>query len=290
MKQIKFITTFSNNGYYVYGQSWIESFLEFTKSYDHITAKVYVDNMDISILNSNDKIQFVKYDQTIPEHKSWVESFRTTSNHDDWNKNLSIKFSFKSFVMIDMLKNNNEDIIIWLDADSIFTSCDFDMFPFDILDNKFLAIQREDGSEHCESGIVIFDASHKDKNKFVEFFESQYTNSAHYNSYGQFFDGYALFRTIANTGIAFVDLNEGYGIGGIQSDPNCTFLNPALRKRFYHNIGITGKRQYKRWQDFVNIDPLFQLIHGANDKTPEERAQENLARANEKIKKLIRRI
>lgn len=286
MKKIKFVTTFSENGYHVYGQSWIESFLEFTKAYDHITARVYVNGMDLSTLPQSDKIQIVDYDGAIPKHGPWVTAFLESSCHDQWNRDLSIKFSFKSFVMLDMLKNNNKDIVIWLDADSIFTSYDFETFPFDILHGKFLAIQREHGSEHCESGIVIFDTEHTDKNNFLKYFEKQYADSSQYNSYGQFFDGYALYRSIVFSNIDFVDLNDGYGLGGIQSDPDCTFLNPALKSRFYHNIGITGKRNYKRWQDFAKIDPFFQLIHGVNDpvpKTVEEITQENLAKVNAKI-------
>lgn len=288
MKNIKFITTFSSNGYHVYGKSWIESFLEFTKNYNHITAKVYADGIDLTSTHTNPKLEIVNFNHEIPQHRGWVSLFRSNSHHDNWNRDLSIKFSYKSFVMINELKNNSQDIIIWLDADSIFTSYDFENFPLDILDNRFLAIQKEYGSEHCESGIVIFDSSHPDKEKFVSWFESQYLDPGQFNSYGQFFDGYALNRSIVNTGVPFVDLNEGWGIGGIQSDPNCTFLNPALRSRFYHNIGITGKRNYVSWEKFKD-DPVFKLIHGNNDikvKTIEEIKQENMSVVNDKINRL----
>ena len=292
MKSIKFITTFSENGYHVYGQSWIESFLEFTKAYDHITAKVYVDGMDITTLNYDQhKVDIVDYDTAIPHHKSWINLFREKAIHNNWNKDLGVKFSFKSFVMINELKNNNDCYIIWLDADCIFKSYDFYTFIDDALKNNFIACQKESNSEHVESGIVIFDSEHADKQKFVDRFETFYTTPEEFNSFGQFFDGYAIRRALDNTKVSYNDLNHGYGIGGIQSDPDCTFMNPLLKERFYHNIGITGKRKYQRWQDFAGIDPLFQLIHGVNDpplKTVEEITQENLARANEKIKRLKR--
>lgn len=290
MKNIKFITTFSSNGFFVYGKSWIDSFLEFTKKYEHITAKVYADGIDLSPVYNTPKLEIVDFQTAIPTHQSWVDLFRSTSVHDNWNRDLSIKFSYKSFVMINELKNNTEDIVIWLDADSIFTSYDFDTFPADVLDNKFMAIQKEHGSEHCESGIVIFDSSHPEKEKFVSWFESQYLDPSQYNSYGQFFDGYALNRSIVNTRVGFVDLNEGYGIGGIQSDPERTFLNPALRSRFYHNIGITGKRNYLSWESFKD-DPVFKLIHGNNGsvKSPEEIKQNQISNAAHKINRLKRR-
>jgi hypothetical protein len=292
MRNIKFVTTFSKNGYHVYGKSWIESFLEFTKSYEHITAKIYVDGMNLNTLNYGNKVEFVDFDVQMPHHREWVNLFRNNSRHDSWNKDLAVKFSFKSFVMINELKTNNEDIVIWLDADSIFTSYDFETFPVDILNNKFLAIQKEDGSEHCESGIVIFDSAHQDKTKFVQWFESQYLTPSEFNSYGQFFDGFVLNRTISNTAVDFIDLNLGYGIGGIQSDPSCTFLNPALRSRFYHNIGITGKRNYQDWKNFAQLDPFFKLIHGfdgSDVKTKEQLQKEKLEKVNSKISKLRRR-
>ena len=274
MKNIKFVTTFSANGYQVYGKTWIESFLEKTKKYPNITAKIYVDGLDISQFNYN-KIEVVDYDSEIPTHKSWVELFKNQSKHDTWNRDLGIKFSFKSFVMIDSLKKISDGYVVWLDADCVFMLDDFENWPESLLNNTFMACQREHGSEHVESGIIIFDSEHSDKNQYINEFESYYLDPNKFNNFGQFFDGYAVGRTLNIINIPYVDLNEKYGKGGIQSDPNCTFLNPEIQKRFVHNIGITGKRQYEEWGKFKN-DPLFQLIHGVNDLSLEEQRIENL--------------
>jgi hypothetical protein len=279
MKKIKFITTFNYNGYNVYGKPWIESFLEFTKDYDHISAKVYVNNMDLNLLDYGPKVEVVDFDVVIPEHQEWLELFGKQSKHDQWNRDLAIKFSFKSFVMMDALKNNDNCYIIWLDGDSIFKSYEFDNFPTEILQDTFIACQREDGSEHVESGIIIFDAEHQDKKSYVDCVENLYMNPNMFNNFGQFFDGFVTGRTLNRIQIKYIDLNKKYGIGGIQSDPSCTFLNPELKKRFHHNIGITGKKSYQNWKDFAHKDPFFQLIHGINDKSPEEQLQENLEHA-----------
>jgi hypothetical protein len=279
---IKFVTTFSENGYHVYGKSWIESFLHHTKDRDDIVAKVYVEGMDATQFNLGDKVQVVDFDTEISEHKTWLDIFEKESKHDDWNKKLGIKFSFKSFVMMDAL-SKNDGYVVWLDADCTFESDDFDDFPEDMLQGKFMAAQRENGSEHMESGIVCFNAGHPDKSVFVDKLRSFYMNPEEFNNFGQFFDGYALFRTVRHTNVSFVDLNEGYGIGGIQSDPNCTFLNPLIRKRFIHNIGITGKRKYEEWKNYVKIDERFQLIHGAQGKTVEEIIEERLKKINARL-------
>lgn len=284
MKKIKFVTTFSENGYRVYGQSWIESFLEFTKDYSNIVAKVYVNDMDITKIKYNSKVEVVDFNIVIPEHSSWLTFFQDNSHHGEWNKNLAIKFSFKSFVMMNELKLNDGSYVVWLDADSIFKSYDFDNFIEETLQGKAIACQKEHGSEHVESGIVIFDPSHLDTQTFLKRFEQFYKDANEFNSFGQFFDGYAINRALANTNISYTDLNQGYGIGGIQSDPNCTFMNPVLKNRFQHNIGITGKRNYQNWKDYAKKDKFFQLIHGANELTLSEKIES----INNKIKHLRR--
>jgi hypothetical protein len=263
MKNIKFITTFSDAGYQVYGKTWIKSFLEKTKNYSNITAKIYVNDMNISEF-SYDKIEIVDFDKSIPKHKEWLNLFTKNSKHDQWNKNLAIKFAFKSFVMMTELKETKDGYVIWLDADCVFMDDNFENWPKQLLNDTFMACQREDGSEHVDSGIVIFDSEHTDKQKYIDKFESLYMLPEEFNNFGQFFDGFAIGRTLNTINIQYVNLNETYGKNGIQSDPGCTFLNPEIKKRFIHNIGITGKRQYEEW-DKHKGDKFFQLIHGVND-------------------------
>lgn len=287
MKNIKFITTFNSNGYYVYGQSWIESFLEFTKEYDNITAEIYVNDMNLSLFDFGSKIKVLDFNLAIPQHSTWVNMFKEKSTHDSWNRDLGIKFSYKSFVMLEALKNNNDCYVIWLDGDSIFKSYDFENFPEKLLSENFLACQRESGSEHVESGIIIFDSQHKDKQLFIDCMNFFYSDLNAFNEFGQFFDGFVVGRTINMINIKYIDLNENYGKGGIQSDPSCTFLNPELKKRFHHNIGITGKKTYENWKSFAQKDPMFQLIHGINDKTPEEQLSDSLIKIQKNIKRFL---
>jgi hypothetical protein len=283
MKNIKFVTTFSLAGYHVYGKTWIESFLEKTKTYSNISAKIYVNGMDVSKFNY-DTIEVVDYDTEIPEQYEWVKLFNSNSKHGQWDKDLAIKFSYKSFVMLNALKNINDDYVIWLDADCIFIDDNFEDWPKKLLNDTFIACQREDGSEHVESGIVIFDSEHIDKQKYIDKFESLYLTPAEFNNFGQFFDGYAIGRTLSSINIPHINLNQNYGIGGIQSDPGCTFLNPQIKNRFIHNIGITGKTQYREWNNYKH-DPVFKLIHG-NSISDKEKKQKNLLKITEKIKRL----
>ena len=64
MRNIKFVTTFSASGYEVYGKTWIQSFLDKTKDYPNITAKIYVNGMNVSNFNYD-----LIYDLIIPFSK-----------------------------------------------------------------------------------------------------------------------------------------------------------------------------------------------------------------------------
>ena len=265
MKPIKFITTFSKTGYEVYGKEWINSFINNVKEQD-IMVDLYID-FPISL---NDKrINIINYDTAIPSHKSWLNEFSSLFKGALYNKKMAMRFSYKSFVMQHALKNNSNCYLIWLDGDCIFKPNQTYNDLIDVLHDKFIAVQREHngGQDHCESGFVLFDVDHKDRETFLSTFIKTYelnniiTESSPY-------DGFMIYKSLTN--IDYVDLNENYGKGGIQSDPSCTFLNPILQNRFIHNIGVTGKSQYDSWNTYSKTDEYFKLIQNRARKTPEE--------------------
>ena len=266
MKPIKFITTFSKNGYEVYGKTWIETFTRNVKD-ENITADIYV---DFSLTVSDPRITLINYNLAIPSHKEWMQKFESTYGGAMYNKKMGMRFSYKSFVMQHALDNNENCYLIWLDGDCIFKENQtFSNFQELVLNGKFIAVQREHvgGDDHCESGFVLFDTDHADKQRFNNQFKNNY-KIENIIQMGSPYDGFVIYRSL--NGINYVDLNDGYGRGGIQSDPNETFLHPELNKRFLHNIGITGKSQYQSWSTYSKSDPYFKLIIGRSKKTPEE--------------------
>ena len=266
MKPIKFITTFSKTGYEVYGKKWIETFTKNTQG-QNVSADIYVDSPPY-VLDS--RINLINFDYAIPHHKSWVEEFNLRFTGSVYNKKMGVRFSYKSFVMQYALDNNSGCYLIWLDGDCIFKENEmFDNFQESLLDNKFIAVQREQvgGDDHCESGFVLFDTDHQDKQKFNDQFKANYEIN-NIIKMGSPYDGFVIYRSLKN--IDYVDLNLGYSKGGIQSDPNETFLHPELNKRFLHNIGPGGKTNYESWNTYSKTDEYFKLIQGKVKKTPEE--------------------
>lgn len=266
MKPIKFITTFSKTGYEVYGKTWIESFTKNVKD-ANIFVDIYVD-FPISIFDN--RINLIDYELAIPTHKNWMKQFELAYTGAMFNKKMGMRFSYKSFVMQHALDNNSRSYLIWLDGDCIFKeNQSFNNFQESLLNGKFIAVQREQvgGDDHCESGFVLFDTDHIDKQKFNSQFKTNYEIS-NITQMGSPYDGFVIYKSL--NGIDYVDLNDGYGKGGIQSDANETFLHPELKKRFLHNIGPSGKEQYEGFKRYSSTDEYFKLIKGRAQKTPEE--------------------
>lgn len=283
---IKFITTFSQNGYNLYGKNWIEKFIENTNSPD-ITADIYV---DFPITTNCDRINILDFDTEVPEWKIWSSKFKLRSRHQDYAKTGCLKFSFKAFVMAKALKKATKGYVIWLDGDAMITNNDFDGFPQNIMNGNFAAVQREytGSTVHCESGIVVFDAENKEKELFADNLLNEYLDFMNLMSVAEPFDGYMIWRALIKSNISNTDLNDGFGRGGIQSDPNHTFLNPEINKRFKHNIGVTGKQQYANWESIWRTDDFFKLaVEVVRSIRP--RTQQEIKRVEDKKSKFLSR-
>jgi mannosyltransferase OCH1-like enzyme len=258
-KPITFITTFNENGYELYGKTWIDSFIKnVANKRNNIKAIVYAHNLPNLIID-HPQVQILDYDTIIPEHKEWKEQFLKNSNHTHHIQNYTIRFSHKGFVMQHALDTIKEGYLIWLDGDVVMHNCDYTHFPDDILsDGNVMACQIEDGA-HVESGVILFDIENPNIEIFKQKFKDNYTVEA-MNEYGEPYDGHVIRRSVIHSEIKYYDLNAEYGVGGIQSDPNCTFLHPEIKKRYTHNIGITGKHQYENWEQLKYKDKFFSML------------------------------
>jgi hypothetical protein len=234
-KSTVFVTTFSEKGYHDYGKRWIDTFIENTAD---VSAIIYTD-FDLSIPDT--RVTVLNYNQVIPEHIQWVDTYTNIEGvctpHE---KALGIKFSYKSFVMMHALNNLN-GYVIWLDGDCIFKINSYANLAKSVLNDRFIAIQVDKVCEndewkaenHAESGIVMFDADHKDKEHFLYNFTQLYEPSL-VASMIRPYDGFIIMRSCGN--IEYVDLlPPNYTIS--HCDPELTFIHPELKSRFIHYIG-----------------------------------------------------
>jgi hypothetical protein len=263
-KPVTFFTTFNKSGYELYGKSWIDSFIQNVASTrNNIKAIVYAHG--ISNLTSNHpQVEIVDYDTTFPEHKIWKEKFLNKSNHPSRVKDFTIRFSHKGFVIQHALSNLKKGYGIWADGDVVFKQEDYSSFPNSLFqNNEVLACQIEDGN-HVESGLIIFDLEHPDMPKFLKAYKHNYSLDEVLNNYGEPYDGFVARRALIHSEVEYIDLNKLTGNRGIQSDPNETFQHPEIKKRFIHNIGLTGKRSYSSWDVVKSKDKIFSILEDLN--------------------------
>lgn len=261
-KPITFVTTFHENGYKLYGQSWVESFIKnVAPKRNNIKSIIYTER--VSSLNvKHPQIELLEFEHYIPDHRIWKKNYLKNSNHHIFVKNMTTRFSHKGFVIMDALSRNTQGYLIWLDGDVIFKDFDYSKFPEMFFNNgETIACQIEDGN-HVESGILIFDLENPDLIKFLNSYKKNYELDEILHNYREPYDGHVTRRSIDHSQIKVFDLNEYFGRGGIQSDPNETFLHPEINARFTHNIGVTGKRSYNNWDDVKTKDNIFTILEG----------------------------
>ena len=255
---ITFFTTFNKSGYELYGKSWIKTFIKVANYYNKFHAKIYYEGFKPKEQHQN--IQWIDYNQAIPQHEQWKKDYNSKTNHADYVKTMTVRFSHKAFVIQHALDNYKSDYLIWLDGDCIFKNDNYTTFP-NMLGGKFLACQMEHARDlnHIESGILIFDGKHEHTKIWNEKFKENY-KVENVLSMGEPYDGFIVYKTLKMTGLPFVDLNADYNNRGIQSDPNETFLHPEIHKRFHHNIGWSGKNQYNNWDIIKDRDDIYKKM------------------------------
>lgn len=263
---ITFFTTFHQHGMALYGKHWLSTFIRnVEKSNPNVSARIYVE--DITAPESiRDRIDFLDFNSAIPDHILW----KRRSGELDRLAHPSIKmetirFSHKAFVIMHALRTIETDYAIWLDGDCVFHEASYADFPQNILDGKFLACQLEQGNaitdsgNHIESGVLIFDMNHPDTSKFAARFTENY-QFENLLTLVRPFDGYVTNKTLEELQLPYTNLNEKYGVLGVQGLAENTFRHPELRDRFTHNIGADGKAQYKDWNKVKHADDPFRNL------------------------------
>jgi mannosyltransferase OCH1-like enzyme len=286
---ILFFTTFNKNGFDLYGKVWIDSFIILANYYNKIKAKIYYEGFEPTI--NHPSITWVKYEEAISFHPKWKADYLRKSTHSEYVKTMTVRFSHKAFVIQHALDNNTNDYLIWLDGDCVFKNSDYQQFPKNILEDKFLACQIEHNHDlnHVESGILIFKGNHPDIKKFNNEFKKNY-QVENILPMGQPYDGFLVFKSLLTSQVNYVDLNKSYGKGGIQSDPSMTFCHPEINSKFIHNIGWTGKNQYDNWSDIFKRDDIYikmkSMLFGGSNTVEMQIKKENAFNKLEKLKKM----
>lgn len=164
--KIKIVSTFSDAGYEEYGRNFIESCRQYLSK--DITLTLYVDNVKI-VPDSN--MEILSYDSYIPEMKFFKERHKDKPVHSFIYD--GVKFAYKSYAMCHASKQNDCDILIWLDADTVLQSYIDSKYLLQFLKpNKFAGYIGRKGAP--ETGFIIFDLSNPNANIFFDTFKRYY--------------------------------------------------------------------------------------------------------------------
>lgn len=245
--KVNLATTFNEDGYRLYGKKWIETVSKFWP--ETVTVTLYTD-VDIPDLPSNFTVK--SFSDSFPEHPEFIERVSTyfdeaARNSPDYTlrvkaphfSELTIKFSHKAFVIERELTRTDADIFIWLDGD-VETIANIKETDFkNILKDRFLACQAEKANTlhlHIESGILIFNLTHKLTKRFTEQLTDFYHTDRLFNVRKPY-DGFVIGRILRNNKkLKYIDFNSWRKDLALTSKRGTTFLHPFLRRRFVHWI------------------------------------------------------
>lgn len=186
MRTFSVVTTFNKSGYDEYGFKCISSYLDYWPD----NSKLFVYAEDINI-KENHKIKIININDlsNLTEFKNKNKNIKELNGYKTEEYNFLydfVKFSHKSFVMFDAIKNLTTDWIIWLDGDTISHSPIDDKF-FSIFDTNALALFLERENMFSETGFLAFNRRHPKILKYLKLAELQYNatmvlNDSYYNS------------------------------------------------------------------------------------------------------------
>lgn len=240
--RINLATTFNEDGYYHYGQQWIDTIIKYWPEETRVTLYV-----DFDIPELPDNFNIVSFSDTFPNHQEFAQNVKEhftkkfppnlQSKAINFSR-LTIKFSHKALVIDRELTRNDAGYFVWLDGDvetcANITYADVS----NALGEKFLACQMErQGSRHphVESGILIFNLLHKTTHEFQKKFNQYYYTDKLFEIRKPY-DGYVIGAILKDNQFDYVDFNSKFAVPGLMSTKETTFLHPFLKQRFVHWI------------------------------------------------------
>lgn len=245
------VTTFSKDGYDLYGSRMIESWIKFWPA-NH-TLLVYTENFNIK--ESDPRVQVLNINECCKDlqefkNKSYDIINSATDKREISRVQKTIKWSHKVFVISHALKNYNDQFLIFLDGDTYTTSPIEDNLAYKLVGNHLIAVHFENLAKlglHFETGLLVFNNAHKQMKEFKNLYTSGYKDLKIYNL-KKTWDTFWLIHLYQKYNLDIKDLSEGR---------NGVFNNPLISSKLIHDVGtkkylnagynkFTGKKDESR--------------------------------------------
>lgn len=222
------ITTFSKDGYELYGNRMIDSWLKFWPN--NYTLIVYTEGYELPKKHKQLKTIDINYAcpdlQLFKDNSEKLLIPRNKKNNNRVKK--TIKWCHKVYAMSHAIKNNT-GYLIFLDGDTETTSPVISNLAENLVMNNLFAVHFETlkNKLHFETGLVVFNLSHLKINWLADELVNAYNSLDIYNM-EKTWDGF-LFADLYNRyNLPVKDLSEG-GSG--------VFSHPIVKRCLTHHVG-----------------------------------------------------
>jgi hypothetical protein len=220
----KVITTFSIDGYELYGKKMVNAWLEHWPS--NFELIVYTE--DFNLEEKNPRLKEIDLNDACPTLKEFKEKSKLLYDDNKKTKrriDKAIRWSHKVYAISHALAHSN-DYLIFLDGDTCTRKSVPPDFASSLVKNHLFAVHFEKliHGLHFETGLIVFNLNHPQIHILKEELQKGYDNFKIYNlpkAWDSFWFVH-LYKTF-NLDV----LNLGYGV----------FTNPLVKERIIHNVG-----------------------------------------------------
>jgi len=224
------ITTFSKDGYELYGHKMIESWIQhWPRNY-----KLVVYTEGYSILEKDSRIQEIDINTACLRLNMFKQLSNTLGDQKQSRIDKTIKWCHKVYAIQHAL-SLDDDYLIFLDGDTRTLKTFNEQIPQQAVGNNIFAVHFENLKDglHFETGFVVFNLKHKKTEWLKNILTSAYDNLDIYNM-KKTWDGYWLAYLYKQYNLPVKNLAET--CAGV-------FCNPLIKDILYHDVGTAKYRQ-----------------------------------------------
>lgn len=222
---MKIVTTFSLDGYELYGKRMINTWLQYWPS----NAELIIYTEDFKIHEQDSRLKEIDIFKACPNLKQFKEKsekIKVNCQKETNRIKKAIRWSHKVYVISHAL-NLNCDCFLFLDGDTYTTNKINDNLIKDLLQNHLIAVHFEQikNDLHFETGAIAFNLKHSQTQLLKDKLQSGYDNLEIY-SLQKPWDGFWFSYLYKKYNLDV--LNLGYGK---------VFSNPLINGKLHHNVG-----------------------------------------------------
>ena len=223
------ITTFSEDGYNLYGKKMIDTWLEYWPN----NYKLTVYNEDYELSQKEPRLKTINLNDACPDLPLFKQHSYTLMQENNRKQNnrikKTVKWCHKVFAMSHALKNTDSNHLIFLDGDTRTIKPIQNDLAENLVNDKLFAVHFEYLKKklHFETGLVIFNMKHQLINWLAEEIVKKY-NSLDIYEMDKTWDGFVFADIYQKNKLPVKDLSEG---------KQGVFCNRLIKNYIVHDVG-----------------------------------------------------